>query len=395
MSHDIRTPLNAIIGYTKLAIKEKDTSPVVSDYLSKIESSGHHLLYLINDVLEMSRIESGRMELEPGPADLCKVLSEAEAIFSAQMKEKQLAFMVDTSQVVNRAVLCDGNRLIRMILNLLSNACKFTPDGGSVSVVLRQTGTEQSLNSGMGTEHSLSSQTGVGTGQIGSYELRVKDNGIGMSPEFAERIFEAFERERTSTVSNIQGTGLGMAITKGIVDLMGGSIRVDTAPGAGTEVIINLQFELIDEERISGEEKENGSRSGSSGLDFGNIHLLIVEDNEINLEIATTILSENGFSLETAVNGQEAVEIVTASKPGHFDLILMDVQMPVMDGYEATRAIRALDDPALANIPIIAMTANAFAEDIQAAKNAGMNAHIAKPIDIAGMITTITQVLRE
>ncbi len=253
-------------------------------------------------------------------------------------------------------------------------------EGGRVSVTLLQTG----LSSGRPENSGLRS---------GSYELRVKDNGIGMSPEFAERVFEAFERERTSTVSNIQGTGLGMAITKGIIDLMGGTIRVDTAPGAGTEVIIDLEFELVSEELVIEASPDGKERTDVSGCDFGRTRLLLVEDNEINLEIATTILSETGFMLETAVNGKEAVDMVAASKPGHFDLVLMDVQMPVMDGYEATRAIRALDNPAVANIPIVAMTANAFTEDIQAAKNAGMNAHIAKPIDISGMIATITEVL--
>lgn len=373
MSHDIRTPLNAIIGYTSLATQEKDVPPVIADYLTKIEASGHHLLYLINDVLEMSRIESGKMELEPGPMDLKKAVSETEDIFAAQMKAKSLEFTVDTTQIKDRAVLCDKNRLVRVLLNLLSNACKFTPAGGRVSLTLCQTGSEND--------------------QIGSYEIRVKDNGIGMSREFAARVFEAFERERTSTVSNIQGTGLGMAITKGIVDLMGGTIRVDTEPGAGTEVIIDLDFELVDEALVADEASEKG-KVGISDYDFSKTNLLLVEDNEINREIATAILVETGFSLETAENGQEAVDMVSASRPGHFDLILMDVQMPVMDGYEATRAIRALADPALAGIPIVAMTANAFAEDIQAAKDAGMNAHIAKPIDISVMIETIAGVLR-
>ena len=373
MSHDIRTPLNAIIGYTSLALQEKDIPSTIADYLSKIEASGHHLLYLINDVLEMSRIESGKMELEPEPVDLKKMLAETEDIFSAQMKAKGQEFTVDTSQVKNRCVLCDKNRMIRVVLNLLSNAHKFTPAGGKISVTLLQTDGWDS--------------------QIGTYELRIKDNGIGMSPEFAERVFEAFERERTSTVSNIQGTGLGMAITKGIIDLAGGTIRVITAPGAGTEVVIHLQFELIDDEQISNQASEKKIKANVSEYDFSGKHLLLVEDNEINREIATAILVETGFSLETAVNGQEAVDLVAASRPGHFDLILMDVQMPVMDGYEATRFIRALKDPALAAIPIVAMTANAFAEDVQAAKNAGMNGHIAKPIDIAGMIETITEIL--
>lgn len=373
MSHDIRTPLNAIIGYTGLAMREKDTPPLIADYLTKIASSGHHLLYLINDVLEMSRIESGKMELEPQPTDLRKVLQEAEDIFAAQMEAKRLTFTVDASQVTDTTVLCDKNRLFRVLLNLLSNACKFTPEGGRVDVTLRQTDTVN--------------------GRTGTYQLLVKDNGIGMSREFAERVFDAFERERTSTVSNTQGTGLGMAITKGIIDLMSGSIRVNTAPGAGTEVIIDLQFEILDTVPDYGSSAEAASAAGAAGFDFSRIHLLLVEDNAINREIAAAILTETGFTLESAVNGREAVNLIAASEPGHFDLILMDVQMPVMDGYEATRAIRALENPALADIPIVAMTANAFAEDKEAARNAGMNGHIAKPIDIPNMIDTIMEVL--
>ena len=374
MSHDIRTPMNAIIGYTGLARREGNSAEEMRDYLAKIESSSQHLLALINDVLEMSRIESGKMELEPSEIDLRAAMDEVRDMFATQMSTKNIRYTVDSARITNRYVLCDKNRLNRILLNLISNAYKFTPEDGGVTVTL--------------------AQTNDGSDGFGAYELRVKDSGIGMTPEFAEKVFEALERERTSTVSGIQGTGLGMAITKSIVDLMGGDIEVNTAPGAGTEFIVRLKFEIAAGVEPSGEDKQRESNEEASELDFSKRRLLLVEDNEINREIATMILTQAGFMLETAVNGQEAVEQVAASLPGYFDAILMDVQMPVMNGYEATKAIRALDDPALANIPIVAMTANAFNEDIQTARAAGMNGHIAKPIDVSVMMRTLTELLR-
>ena len=364
MSHDIRTPMNAIIGYTNLARREGASEADMREYLDKIDSSSHHLLALINDVLEMSRIESGKMDLEPLPVDLKKTFAEVKDMFATQMREKDIDFTVDTSHVKRRGVLCDKNRLNRVLLNLLSNAYKFTPAGGNISVTVWEIGDAED--------------------GWGDYEIRVKDSGIGMSPEFAARVFEAFERERTSTVSGIQGTGLGMAITKSIVDLMGGAIEVNTAPGAGTEFVIHIRFELAEEEEEEEEEEE-----AAKTLDFGKLRLLLVEDNEINREIATMVLDDAGFLLETAVDGKEAVKMVSASQPGWYDAVLMDVQMPVMNGYEATKAIRALPDPALARIPIIAMTANAFSEDIKAAQDAGMDAHVAKPLDVPTLLKTI------
>ena len=374
MSHDIRTPMNAIIGYTNLAKKDGNDIRTVHEYLSKIEASSEHLLALINDVLEMSRIESGKMELEASEVDICKAVGEVRDLFATQMQTKNIRYTVDTSQVKDRYVLCDKNRLNRVLLNLLSNAYKFTPENGSVTVTLRQT-------------------DGAPAG-CGDYELCVKDIGIGMSLEFAAKVFEAYERERNTTVNNIQGTGLGMAITKNIIDLMGGTIEVNTAPGKGTEFVIHVQFVL--QEGVSDAETahDDATQSGGEELDFSQIRLLLVEDNEINREIAGMVLSEVGFMLEEAVNGQEAVEKVTATEPGYYDVVLMDVQMPVMNGYEATKAIRALDNPALANIPIIAMTANAFSEDIKAAEDAGMNGHIAKPLNVPKMMETLTEILK-
>ena len=372
MSHDIRTPMNAIIGYTTLALRDGRTEEEMRDFLNKIDSSSQYLLALINDVLEMSRIESGKIDLELAEVDLKKALLEVRDMFSTQMKSKRIDFTVDASQVKNRYVLCDSNRFNRVLLNLISNAYKFTPEGGTVSLSLWQI--EDDADG------------------FGKYELRVKDSGIGMAPEFAEKVFEAFEREHTSTVSGIQGTGLGMSITKSIIDLMGGSIEVITAPGAGTEFIVRVKFALAADGETSAVEKE--AKNEAPTLDFSKMRLLLVDDNEINREIATMILEGVGFALDTAENGQIAVEKVSASQPGEFDAVLMDVQMPVMNGYEATKTIRGLDNPALANLPIIAMTANAFAEDIRAAKEAGMDGHIAKPIDVDKMMVELTKILR-
>ena len=374
MSHDIRTPMNAIIGYVTLSKKEPDIPPKVSDYLTKIEASGGHLLSLINDVLEMSRIESGKMELEPAKADLVKTLGEVRDLFATQMETKGLTYTVDTSGVIHKMVLCDAPRLNRVLLNLISNAFKFTPAGGRVTVTLTETGATEGA------------ETITGTG-YGDYELRVKDSGMGMSPEFAEHVFEAYERERRA--SNIQGTGLGMAITKTIVDLMGGDIRVETQQGVGTEFIINVQFPLAAED-----EADQADAESAASMDFTGVRLLLAEDNAINREIATLLLEEAGFVLDTAENGKIAVEKVAASRPGDYQCVLMDIQMPVMDGYEAAQAIRRLKNKELARIPIVAMTANAFSEDIQAAKDAGMNSHISKPIDVHKMMETLAEVLR-
>ena len=378
MSHDIRTPMNAIIGYTNLA-RKGEASDEVKSYLDKIENSSQHLLALINDILEMSRIENGRMELEFVPVDLCAVFEGMRELFSEQMKEKNIDFSVHTKQIEDRYVWCDRKNLNRVLLNLLSNACKFTPEGGSVSASIWQSGARDN---------------GYGT-----YEIRIQDSGIGMSKEFAERMFNAFERERTSTVSGIEGTGLGLSITKSIVDMMGGTIEVMTAPGSGTEIVIRLKFQLAQEDEVPDSEKlRDGSapveEAPEPEVDFSTKRLLLVEDNQINMEIANMILTQAGFTVETAENGKVAVEKVEASEPGYYDAVLMDIQMPVMDGYEATRKIRSLDNEVLAGIPVIAMTANAFKEDIEAAAEAGMQGHIAKPVDVGLLMKTLASVLR-
>ena len=380
ISHDIRTPMNAIIGYVNLSKNlhkfcENCTRPKcpdeipakMYDFLKKIDASSQHLLSLINDVLEMSRIENGKMELENKPVNIRKVFIDVQDMFATQMETKGINFSVDTSKIQNKFVICDENRLNRVLLNLISNAFKFTPKDGKISVTLEQ--------------------KNDGADNFGDYEIRVKDTGIGMSEEFAQKVFEAFERERSSTVSKIQGTGLGMAITKSIVDLMNGDIKVLTKLDYGTEFIINVRYELTDEiaddEDISEQE-----------IDFTDKKLLLVEDIEVNREIAIMILEGAGFIVDFATNGKEAVEKVSASKVGDYDAILMDIQMPIMNGYEAAQAIRKLENPVLANIPIIAMTANAFSEDVKTALNAGMNGHIAKPIDIPKMMEVLAEVLK-
>ena len=504
MSHDIRTPMNAIIGFTTLAISNIDDKDRVKDYLTKTLASSNHLLSLINDVLDMSRIESGKIHLEEVEVNLSDVLHDLKTIVSGQIYAKQLEFYMDAMDVTDEDVYCDKTRLNQILLNLLSNAIKFTPAGGTVSVRVRQL-----------------------AGKVrgcGQYEFRIKDNGIGMSQEFAQKIFEPFERERTSTVSRIQGTGLGMAITKNIVDMMGGTIKVQTAQGKGSEFIICLPMRTQAEHRpvekiteleglkalvvdddfntcdsvtkmlvkvgmraewtLSGKEAVLRARQSiemsdvyhayiidwrlpdmngievtrqirslhddtpiiiltaydwsdieveakaagvtafcskpmfmsdlretlmsalgqnqtdaaqellpQKNADFKGRHILLVEDNELNREIAQEILREYGFRVDTAENGAVAVEKVCTAAPGSYDLVLMDVQMPVMDGYTATRKIRALDDPARAKIPILAMTANAFDEDRCNALESGMNGFLSKPIVIGDLVQELHKIL--
>ena len=504
MSHDIRTPMNAIIGFTTLALSNIDDKERVKDYLAKTLASSNHLLSLINDVLDMSRIESGKIHLEEVEVNLSDVLHDLKTIVSGQIYAKQLELYMDATDVTDEDVYCDKTRLNQILLNLLSNAIKFTPAGGTVSVRVRQLA---------GKVHGC-----------GQYEFRIKDNGIGMSPEFAKKIFEPFERERTSTVSRIQGTGLGMAITKNIVDMMGGTIEVQTAQGKGSEFIIcvpmrtqaehrpvekiteleGLKALVVDDDfntcdsvtkmlvkvgmraewTLSGKEAVLRARQSiemsdvyhayiidwrlpdmngievtrqirslhddtpiiiltaydwsdieveakAAGVtafcskpmfmsdlretlmsalgqkltdasqellpeedaDFKDRHILLVEDNELNREIAQEILQEYGFRVDTAENGAVAVEKVSTAAPGSYDLVLMDVQMPVMDGYTATRQIRALEDPALAGIPILAMTANAFDEDRRNAMENGMNGFLSKPIVIGDLVQELHKIL--
>ena len=504
MSHDIRTPMNAIIGFTTLAVSHLDDKDRMKEYLTKILASGNHLLSLINDILDMSRIESGKIQLDETEVNLSEVLHDIKTIVSGQIYAKQLELYMDAMDITDEDVYCDKTRLNQVLMNLLSNAIKFTPAGGTVSVRVRQLAGK--------------------VGGCGQYEFRVKDSGIGMSPEFAKKIFEPFERERTSTVSRIQGTGLGMAITKNIVDMMGGTIEVQTAPEKGSEFIVRVPLRVQEEHRktvkiteleglkalvvdddfntcdgvtkmlvkvgmraewtLSGKEAVLRARQSiemgdtykayiidwrlpdmngievtrqirslhddtpiiiltaydwsdieveakAAGVtafcskpmfmsdlrdtlmtaigqkqaqeeqgvlpqkttDFKGKRILLAEDNELNREIAVEILNAYGFEVDTAENGAVAVEKVSTAAPGQYDLVLMDVQMPIMDGYTATHRIRELENPALAGIPILAMTANAFDEDRRNALESGMNGFLSKPIVIADLVQEMRKIL--
>ena len=367
MSHDIRTPMNAIIGFTALAQTHIDDRGQVEDYLKKISVSSQHLLSLINDVLDMSRIESGKVTLEAKPVHLPELVHELRDIVQAVVSEKDLSLTLDTVGVENEDVIADPLRLEQILINVLANAVKFTPDGGQIGLWIVQKDTAPA--------------------GYADFEFHIKDNGIGMSEEFQKHIFEQFARERTSTVSKIQGTGLGMAITKSLVDMMGGRITVKSEQGKGSEFTISLRFPI-------GEAKTEQTPPAAKAPAFTGKNLLVVEDNELNLEIASTLLKEAGFAVDTAENGKVAVEKVEAASADRYDLILMDIQMPEMDGYEATRRIRALPDTKKAALPIVAMTANAFEDDRKNALRAGMNGHIAKPLDIPKLFQVLSELLK-
>ena len=380
MSHDIRTPMNAIVGFTTLAISHIEQKGMVEEYLKKIMMSSKHLLSLINDILDMSRIESGKMHLEETLCSLTEILDSLKNIMITDAHAKNLELNIDMEDVSDDEIYCDKLRLNQVLLNLLSNSVKYTEAGGAVSLRVIE-------------------KPGAPLGSA-NYEFYVKDTGIGMSAEFVSRIFEPFERERNSTINKIQGSGLGMAITKNIVDMMNGSIEVKSEQGKGTEIIVLLTFRLC-----SGEKKQIGADLRKCLNTVANVQeapkdgkkpkgrLLLAEDNELNQEIMLAVLEEVGYLVDVADNGQIAVDMLKKSKPGYYQMILMDVQMPMMNGYEATVTIRGLDDKELASIPIIAMTANAFDEDKRMALSSGMDGHIAKPIDIGNFLYTLEDIL--
>ncbi len=366
MSHDIRTPMNAIIGYTTLAETNLTQPAKVADYLRKISTASQHLLSLINDVLDMSRIESGRVVLEQKPVHLPTLVQDVQDIIQSNVTAKGLSFAVDLAGLRDEDVMADPLRLQRILLNILSNAVKFTPSGGSITLrVVEKSGAPV---------------------RYGDYEFYVRDTGIGMSAEYQKHIFEQFSREETSTVSKTEGTGLGMPITKRLVEMMDGSIDLLSVQGQGTEFTVHLRLPLCGAPKLE---------TPVADPEFAGMRLLVVEDNELNMEITTTVLEEAGFVVDQAVNGQAALEKIATAAPGQYALVLMDIQMPVMDGYEATRRIRALPDPAKAQIPIVAMTANAFAEDRENALAAGMNEHIAKPFDIHTLLWKLAEILKK
>jgi len=372
MSHDIRTPMNAIIGFTALAMTHIDNKERVQGYLGRIATSGNHLLSLINDVLDMSRIESGRMHLEETECNLLDVMHELENMLTTEIQSRNLEFHIDVEGVPDGQIICDRLRLNQIMLNLLGNAVKFTTPGGRISVqVLEKTGKDEDK---------------------AIFEFRVKDTGIGMSEEFQKRLFEPFERERNSTASGIQGTGLGMAITKNIVEMMGGTISVISKKDVGTEFTVRLPVKKVSAggaETVSGE-RDNGPAIKTS---IRGKRILLVEDNDLNREIAGEILGEAGLFVEEAEDGSIAIEKLLEKDPGYYSLVLMDIQMPIMDGYTATQVIRSLENKELANIPIIAMTANAFEEDKRKALEVGMNAHIAKPIEVNRLFDELERIL--
>ncbi len=376
MSHDIRTPMNAIIGFTNFIKSSDDLYTIHNDYAKKLDIAGNQLLMLINDALEMSRIESGKLVFNRETHDIQSTVSNVMAVMQIQADEKGIELVSDLD-VDDPIVHCDRNHMSRVIINLLSNAVKFTPSGGRVTVSLREKS---------GAPHGYS-----------RFELKVADTGIGMSPEFLEKVFDPFEREQTSTVSGMQGTGLGLAIVKRIVETAGDTITVESKQGEGTVFTLILTLRKGDRAALPHDKGATEALPHAEQLPeyFKGKRILLVEDNEFNLTIAHTLLERAGFTVDTATDGRVAVnKVINAPKYDYYDAILMDVQMPIMDGYEATRAIRALDDKR-SEIAIIAVTANAFDTDKDNAISAGMNGHIAKPIDIAILYKTLWDVMAE
>lgn len=368
MSHDMRTPMNAIVGFTSLAKRYIDDRDKVWEYLNKIEESGEHLLNLINDVLEISKMDTTEVNLEEEECNILTCVEEVHEAILPKANTKNITFLLDLSGLKHCEVYSDPEKLNQVLWRLGSNAVQYTEDGGKIQVSVREL-----------------KETGD---DYVSYQFVVEDNGIGMSESFQERMFEPFERQKNTTMSRIHGTGLGLTIAKRIVDLMNGSIEVDSVEGEGSRFTVTLDF------RIRQENKSQPDTDKREALDMQQGYkILLVEDNEINMELEVELLRDEGFVVDTAEDGSIAVEMVKNSRPGEYGVILMDIQMPVMDGYRASRAIRSLNDPALAKIPIIAVSANAFEEDRRKAFECGMNAHVAKPVDITQLLSAISSTL--
>ena len=367
MSHDIRTPMNAIIGFTDIALK-LDPKPEVRACLNKISDSSEHLLALINDVLDISRIESGKVHYTPAPVDIAGLTDSVITIMHGYLSNRDITFRTELEYPEERFVMTDAVRLREVIVNILGNAVKFTEDGGTVTL-------------------SVSWRAGKDDGSV-TVIYRISDTGIGMSEDFVEHIFEEFSQEDHGARTQYKGTGLGMAITKRYVDLMGGTISVESRKGVGSVFTVELPMETADSPELK------KSNSGLCKADLKGTKVLLAEDNDLNAEISIVQLEELGMEIERAIDGEDAVRIFRDNPEGTFDIILMDVMMPKMNGYEATKAIRGMKDrPDAAVIPIIAMTANAFAEDVQASMDAGMNSHLSKPIDVTALMSTIQMCL--
>ena len=376
MSHDIRTPMNAIIGFANLAQNAKCSTEQMHSYLSKILVASQHLLSLINDILEMSRIESGKITLEPAPTSWNEMLQELQTIMQEQIESKKQSFTISIAPLTHDYVMIDKLRMEQVLVNLVSNASKYTPERGSIRVEL--------------------AQYPAAKPDCALYKISVIDNGMGMSEDFVKKIFSPFERANNSTVSKIQGTGLGMNITKSIVDLANGTIDVKSKLGEGTEIIVAVTLCLCtDAETAARNAKQlDKQQAQAEQPDFKGKRLLVVEDNKLNREITVTILEQTGIITEQAEDGSVAVKMVQEAAPGYYDLILMDIQMPIMDGYEATKQIRALPDKRLAQLPIIAVSANAFEEDKKASLAAGMDGHIAKPINVPDLFALMQKLIK-
>ncbi|WP_293832572.1 transporter substrate-binding domain-containing protein [uncultured Phascolarctobacterium sp.] len=376
MSHDIRTPMNAIIGFANLAQNAKCSTEQMHSYLSKILVASQHLLSLINDILEMSRIESGKITLEPAPTSWNEMLQELQTIMQEQIESKKQSFTISIALLTHDYVMIDKLRMEQVLVNLVSNASKYTPERGSIRVELAQYPADK-------PNQAL-------------YKISVIDNGMGMSEDFVKKIFSPFERANNSTVSKIQGTGLGMSITKSIVDLANGTIDVKSKLGEGTEIIVAVTLCLCTDAEIAtlNAKQLDNPQAQAEQPDFKGKRLLVVEDNKLNREITVTILEQTGIITEQAEDGSVAVKMVQEAAPGYYDLILMDIQMPIMDGYEATKQIRALPDKRLAQLPIIAVSANAFEEDKKASLAAGMDGHIAKPINVPDLFALMQKLIK-
>ena len=365
MSHDIRTPMNAIVGFTDIAMKRKPDKEV-ENCLKKIRQSSEYLMTLINDVLDISRIESGKLEYKPIPVDLRDMINTVLSIARGYIENRDLNLYVSREELKTPYVMADELRIREVLLNIISNAVKFTKDGGSISFVAENA-------PGNDEQHVI-------------VRYCISDTGIGMSEEFLERIFDEFSQENNGARTSYKGTGLGMAIAKKYVDLMGGKIEVSSSQGVGSTFTVEIP--LLIAEHVETEEKKKLKKD----MDLHGLHVLLAEDNDLNAEIAIALLEEQGMIVTRAVDGKSALTQFCITDPGTFDLILMDIMMPEMNGYETTKAIRNLPDrPDGKKIPIIAMTANAFAEDVQAALNAGMDDHVAKPVDMEILTAVITK----
>lgn len=377
MSHDIRTPMNAIVGYTQLAQSHLDDPEEIEESLSIIRSSGEHLLSLINDVLDMSRIESGKVKVENGPCNLENIMAEIKNMARGKLEEKKQIYITDFSGLKNKYVLCDRLRLNQILINCISNSVKYTPDGGQISV-------------------SLSEEECKTDGYV-LYVFKVADTGIGMSKEFLEKIFEPFERASSTTTSQIQGTGLGMAITKNLIDMMNGTISAESELGKGSEFTIRIPLEIISEsdfnEAVAGQNSQVGVDEMLNKLKGK--HFLVVDDNKLNRSIVKKLLEQKDMTIEEASSGRAALDRLSTVGEGEIDIVFMDIQMPQMDGYEATDKINELDNPFAKEIPIIAMTANAFEEDKRMAREHGMVGHVTKPFKINELIETLYMILYE